>query len=644
MKKIQRLGGRTAAGTVVAVVLGGVAACGDGFGGEESCKASHTCPTPTEGDGGEGGGTNTGGGKPSNEKGGADNGAAGEAPTPGASGSSEPPAECSLPADCSNADPSDGIETCFNGKCVPGNPPPTVVSVVPKDEAVDVEPDGSIVIAVSEPLEASTVTTQTVQVLDGGKVIAGKVIYADTKITFEPEKPLALLAPYTVAVSSAVTDVDGAALAQPFTSTFKVRDGSWSVTTVVAGNITELSPTLQLNDAGDALVAWMGQGEQRCPATARWFNRGAALGAAKTFSNGRDNYCRNVHAAVSANGHALLSWLEEGNNTAMATAEFRDGKWGGATARGVRYDSSSALGIASDGTMHYLSPEPDVQVWQTTPAGVWSANGQVVSPRRAINAPALAVAANGDAVAAWGELNADDVQNVVAARFAHETAKWSTAVSLPGSVLGGGEAPVRGVPQVAFDDANVPVVVWRRDAELVATHLNATQNVWSGPQPISGDVTGLVELQYYQEPPALVFDGRSFVVAFTAQQGSDFDNYVVRYDREQQSWRAPERVSTNAARGTIRMPRLTADGHGNLLVVWAKPQSTGVYNFVYQRFDAAADSWSGPLPIASASMTNAELGTGIGRMALGGNASGLAAFTFSDVVDWPSKLQLASFY
>jgi hypothetical protein len=28
----------------------------------------------------------------------------------------------------------------------------------------------------------------------------------------------------------------------------------------------------------------------------------------------------------------------------------------------------------------------------------------------------------------------------------------------------------RGQPQVAYDDANLPVIVWRRDDELVATH------------------------------------------------------------------------------------------------------------------------------------------------------------------------------
>jgi hypothetical protein len=100
----------------------------------------------------------------------------------------------------------------------------------------------------------------------------------------------------------------------------------------------------------------------------------------------------------------------------------------------------------------------------------------------------------------------------------------------------------------------------------------------------------------------LVFDGVGFVVAFTAQNGTGYDNYLVRYDREDQVWQEPERVSTALDRGSIRMPRLTADGHGNLLLVWAKETLQGVYDFVARRFDASTDRWSDPAIISGATM------------------------------------------
>jgi hypothetical protein len=635
MKSKQTLGVRAAVGTVIAVALSGAAACGEAFGGGESCKETRTCAKPVEGIGGAEGSV---GGEGSNEAG-TDSSGAG-------SGGDEPVAECSLSADCSNDDSSDGEETCFDGKCVPGNPPPTVVSVTPANEAVSVEPDGSIVLELSEPLDEATVTSKSVRILDGDRAVAGKVSYAPNKITFQSEKPLALLVPYVVTVSSDITDVDGAPLSEPFSSTFKVRDGSWSVQTVVAGDITEVSPTIQLNDDGDALLAWVGGALGACPTTARWFNRGSALGAAQTLNNGREQYCRAVRSAVSRDGLALVSWYEEDNQGAtMATAEFRNGEWGQATARSGRYDVHGAAAVSEDGTMHHFSPSGDVQVWQTTPAGVWSTQGQRLAARASLGDPRVAIAVNGDAVAVWRDEDSNGLQSVYAARFSSETGKWSSAAAITGSLASAGPEPTRGEPQVAFDDANVPVIVWRRGAQLVASHYEVTQSAWLEPRPISGQLTGLVELDRDPEPPALVFDGHDFVAAFTVLSGSAHDNYLVRYDQADQVWGEPELVSTAAVRGSERMPRLVSDAHGNLLLLWVNAKSESVYEFVSRRFDSSTATWSVPAVIAGATMKNKELSKGYGTLALGGNASGLAVLSFADwSANYPTRLQLASFY
>lgn len=639
----ERRSGVQVAGVAIAVLLGAVAGCGDAFDGEDDCMETRTCPKPDDGGGAGGAGTTAAGGGDSS---GADTEGS-EGPHAG-SGGGEIPAECAVPADCDNADAADGEETCFNGKCAPGNPPPKVVSVTPEDEAVGVEPDGSIVIELNEPLDAATVTSESVRILDGDDAVAGELSYAGNQITFVPEKPLALLVPYTVSVSSDVTDVAGAALAKPFSSTFKVRDGSWEVQTVVAGGVNEVAPTIQLTDEGDALLAWIGTGWGTCPTTALWFNRGSALSAPKTMSYRGDQYCRGVHAAVSRNGLALVSWYEEyTEGSTTATTEFRNGTWGQTTARGRRYDGFGAVAVSEDGTMHYLSPSGDVQVWQTTPAGVWSTEGQVLAPRESKGDLRVAVAANGDAVAVWRDDESDGRQSVYAARFSSATATWGSAAAIPGSLVIPTPDSTRGQPQVAYDDANVPVIVWRRGAQLVATHYDVLQAVWSGPQLISGQVTGLSDVPDYPEPPALVFDGGGFVAAFTVKNGVDYDNYVVRYDREDEAWQEPELVSTAAARGSARMPRLTADAHGNLLLVWAKGKSAGVYELVARRFDASTDTWSEPVSIPGATMKNTELEQGLGNFALGGNASGLAALSFSDadsVAKNPTRLQLASFY
>jgi hypothetical protein len=93
-----------------------------------------------------------------------------------------------------------------------------------------------------------------------------------------------------------------------------------------------------------------------------------------------------------------------------------------------------------------------------------------------------------------------------------------------------------------------------------------------------------------------------------------------------------------------RMPRMTADAHGNLLLIWASSVETGVYSLVYQRFDAAAGVWLGATPIDGVTITNSYFDNYFCRFLIGGSANGLAAIAFADLTDSPRNLRLASFY
>jgi hypothetical protein len=567
--------------------------------------------------------------------------AASDAPAPGA----ELPAECTAAADCSTADPAVDRWGCVDGECVPDDSSPRVVSVTPANDAVAVEPDSRIVIELSEPLDATTVTRSNVKLLDGETPIPGALSYADSKIVFAPEKPLALLTLYEVLLSTSVTDATGVGLAEAFSSKFSVRDGSWSVLTVEPGTFKEMSPTLQLNADGDALVAWLGKGSAPCPTSAAWFHRGHLLGAAKTFSKGGTQYCSTPNSAVSASGFALLSWFEEINpGQQVVTAEFRAGKWGPVTALSERFDNPAAVVAGEDGTMHYLGSYSDVRVWSTTPSGVWSNAGSLLGSHSAAARPQVAVAGSGDAVAAWRVEEGGGSHAIVVARYSNEGATWSPGVVLPGSSADGNEV-VHGEPQVAFDDANRPIVVWQRQSELVSSRFTGAPGAWAAPVRVGGPHV-FPPRGFEHEPPALAFDGQTFVVAFTVLEGQQYNTYVVRSKRGEDTWSQPELVSDATSRGTQRMPRLTADAHGNLLVVWPSPKAGGIYNLVAQRFNALTAEWSGPASIEGASMNVPELPLGVGRYALGGNQSGLAALMFADVPPgaWSTKLQLASFH
>lgn len=626
-------------GSVAAVTMSLTAACGDSFSGDDNCKTRHTCPPPSAGDGsGAAAGADTNaGGAPGGGGGGSDEADA---------GSGEATAECAADDDCDNGNATDGKEACFGGQCVPGNAPPTIVSVTPSEDAVDVEPDGTIVIEASEALDEATITAETVKIMDGDVEVGGELSYADAKITFTPDRPLALLAAYEVSVTTGLKDEGGAALSESFTSKFKVRDGAWSVATVKEGDFGALSTRLDVDAEGRALLGWTDGAEGACPARAAFFQRGEAL-TAKELTFSRTQYCSAPRAALSANGYGFVSWYEEDNQgNGLATAEYRDGKWGAASGRNNRNDSfSGAVGAAEDGTLHYIGPgSGDVQVWFTSPEGKWAKNGVILSPRVALGDVQLSVAKNGDAVAAWRDEAPGGTPQILVATYSAQAKVWSPGITLPGSLSSSEE---HGEPQTVFDADNVPAVMWLRGEELVVSRFVPLQGSWSGPVKVSGSYNVFPHTKL--DAPAIVFDGTSLVVAFTAFNGAvskRYDVYVSRYDRDIDEWASPEVVSSNDTVAAFRMPRMVADARGNLLVVWASTATpVGTFELAYQRYDAEAGAWAEAAFIDDATFTNADLTKGDGYFPLGGNQDGLAALAFADKSSsWLANLRLASFH
>ena len=110
------------------------------------------------------------------------------------------------------------------------------------------------------PLDEATVTSANIQLLDGDQPIAGELSYADKKVTFTPQVPLALLARYQVSVSVGVTDVGGAPLFEASNSSFSVRDGIWTVASAVSRTVGALPLDLPFTEAGNVLLTWSAAG------------------------------------------------------------------------------------------------------------------------------------------------------------------------------------------------------------------------------------------------------------------------------------------------------------------------------------------------------------------------------------------------
>ncbi len=112
--------------------------------------------------------------------------------------------------------------------------PPNVTGVVPTDTSTGVAVTDNVLVTFSEAMDAATITTTTVKLMDGASQVAGVVTYdAPSRVaTFNPTASLATnhtYAPKIISGVGGVKDSAGNALASTFNSSF---------VTVVVGDVT----------------------------------------------------------------------------------------------------------------------------------------------------------------------------------------------------------------------------------------------------------------------------------------------------------------------------------------------------------------------------------------------------------------------
>jgi hypothetical protein len=640
MKKLY-WGSSRVGGTLAALTL--AIACGDGFAGGSDCRANRTCEASDGGspdDGSPQGGADAVAGHA--ETGGDDGVSYGGAA--GAAGGSD--VECHVDADCSNGVDEDGQEGCEQGACQPGNPPPTVISVSPKDQAVDVEPDTRVVIEFSEPLDAKTITPSTIEIKDGETVVPGMLEYQDGKVTFTPSSPLALLAPYTVNVGVGVKDKDGTPLLEKASSAFTIRDGAWTTIDAVKDRISTLAPSMPMAADGSSLLAWSGTVGSNCPVSARWFASGAPTAPAKSFPVGTQADCNGVTAGGNASGVAAVVWNEPDSAYGSDVVQYRDGAWQ-ATPTLVSKDPNSyhfTVAASPSGVLTFFEQSIESKAWTTNDAGHWPTSGDVLGTYQSQSRTSVAFDSKGNGLAVFSAQNGDTkLERIVSSRFSVNQQKWATAVDLPGSVAATSSVDVqRGVPVVALDNKGDGLALWvnaSSGSKLFASRFEQTSG-WQAPEPVSGAL--IVETLH--EPPALVFDGEAYVAAWTAQEGGMRYTYTARYGLTT-GWESYQKQQTAAGDGTSarRMPRLTSDGRGNLMLVYAKGASPA-YSLMYQRFSNG--TWGTITLLPGGAITDPNFDSG-DVLPMSGNGSGRSALAWAGAFDASnhiSVIRLASFY
>jgi len=119
--------------------------------------------------------------------------------------------------------------------------PPTVSSTDPFNAATGVPFNQKIAATFSEVMDASTITTATITLMQGTTSVSGFVSYSGTTATFAPASSLAPSTTYSVTITTGAKDLAGNALANNFV---------WNFTTGTAPIVT--LPTVSFTDPVNA--------------------------------------------------------------------------------------------------------------------------------------------------------------------------------------------------------------------------------------------------------------------------------------------------------------------------------------------------------------------------------------------------------
>ena len=215
------------------------------------------------------------------------------------------------------------------------NRAPTVTSTSPLDAAIDVPRNNTLRATFDEDVFGVTVdeTSFTLEKA-GGSNTNGNVSFDGNRnvASFSPNRPLAVHAPYTATLSTAITDLSGNSLSSDYKWSFTTADGAWgeaqSIDTVDSDSVDR--PQIAFDQSGNALAVW-----SEFDGTRRniWSNRfnGTSWEVAEKIVIEDLGSAGSPQVAFDQSGNALAVWQQsDGTRSNIWSNRFNGMSWGGA--------------------------------------------------------------------------------------------------------------------------------------------------------------------------------------------------------------------------------------------------------------------------------------------------------------------------
>jgi len=475
--------------------------------------------------------------------------------------------------------------------------PPTVVSVSPADGATNVSPTTEVVVEFSENLDPKTVAG-AVTISDGVETIAATVDYSGTKATLTFDARLDLLANYTVTVSTAAKDLAGNALAKAFTSSFKVREGTWGHLVTISnpmGNVAESRyPKPVSDEKGNTLFVWAQTGVANNSPMAIWGRvYSAAKGWQAPFSiSNTSSSCNVPSVAMASNGDAVVAWVQrEGNYDRVYARRYTAGAW---EAKPLRVDGTDATvsrvtaAIAETGDTHVLWQYSSTYMYVAgnvaAKGGAWKTNNQYINGSfDSVSGPVAAFSPDGNGFVAWA-LKSGMTTEVRVERYLPATG-WGNLTIIPGSTTA--QVGYNGTPALAADATGGAMLLWRKTADLAATRFTKAAG-WSAVVAVDGASSGSLN----DWTPSLVSHGDDFVTMWEQAVGNVSNIFTNRYTAG--AWASPPTLLSDGDTSVHEWSEngFALDRQGNGMAVWVQGSDVR-----FSRFVANDKKWSKDAPL-----------------------------------------------
>ncbi len=515
----------------------------------------------------------------------------------------------------------------FAGEAPVLTDPPSVVGVEPADEADDVEPNVEVVVEFTEALDESTVTDDSVYVLDGEIKVPGTLSYSNGHVVFTPDAPLSLLASYAVHVTTDVHDTTDQALTAEFSSGFVTRDGTWGSEASFREADTFLRPS-KPDAQGNVMVAWDERnGDGKSDVYVALISPTGEVGEPKLIES-LDTSCYGPEIAMSPEGNAVVAWtnaLGQDLPNQVWARRYVDGQWEESEQRVesiLDADNDLADGPfvgVSKGTftVGWIRSVPEtgntntyLEFTKATGTGAWDATPFIID--NGISAAGTMVRTYGVSIDFGSDgggtvvYTYDDdpaVRTLRSAFFATSTSSWSVgAVLRPSEDLAIKEYCGACFPVVTRSASGGALLTWANSEEgsseinLLASHFDKT-NGWSAPMTVD-NAAGNV---FVYEGGVATF-GNQFAVVWKQDNQTIFSPLVSIYDVADGTWTEPKLLSDGEGNNWYDGPKVVADAHGNLMAAWSQGGDLGlgsdpVPNVHFSRFNHLEGTWSAPTPL-----------------------------------------------